>query len=198
MDYILKSIPTTYNGIRFRSRLEARWAYFFDLIGWKWEYEPYDLNGWLPDFVIHGNEDILVEVKPIDDIDEFPKSDFKKIMSAIGKDSDKEILLLGNNIDMNGGRDYAFDTCPQIGWLFHEFIVRARNQDEHKWDCEPCCFIHDGKHFGIFGVIGSWHDRIWDGHGHDTLRCMQENDNKKSKIERLWKKAKNKVQWKPN
>lgn len=33
-------IPTMYKGIQFRSRLEARWAVFFDTLGIEWEYEP--------------------------------------------------------------------------------------------------------------------------------------------------------------
>ena len=54
----LKPIPTVYKGYRFRSRLEARWAVFFDACGAKWEYEPegFDLgNGiyYLPDFVVY-------------------------------------------------------------------------------------------------------------------------------------------------
>jgi hypothetical protein len=36
----IKSIETTYNNHRFRSRLEARWAYAFDLAGIRWQYEP--------------------------------------------------------------------------------------------------------------------------------------------------------------
>jgi len=50
MKYNIKAHPTTYNGTQFRSRLEARWAAYFDLAGWDWEYEPVDLNGWSPDF----------------------------------------------------------------------------------------------------------------------------------------------------
>jgi hypothetical protein len=51
----IKPIETHYKGYRFRSRLEARWAVFFDALGLRWEYEPegYDLGsvGWyLPDF----------------------------------------------------------------------------------------------------------------------------------------------------
>jgi hypothetical protein len=54
----LKPIETHYKGYRFRSRLEARWAVFFDACGVKWEYEPegYVLpNGqyYLPDFLLH-------------------------------------------------------------------------------------------------------------------------------------------------
>lgn len=51
----LKAIETHYQGCLFRSRLEARWAVFFDALDIPWEYEKegYDLGeaGWyLPDF----------------------------------------------------------------------------------------------------------------------------------------------------
>lgn len=54
----IKPIETVYKGYRFRSRLEARWAVFFDTIGAKWEYEPegYKLKDgtyYLPDFLLH-------------------------------------------------------------------------------------------------------------------------------------------------
>lgn len=57
---MIKAIETKYKGYRFRSRLEARWAVFFDEMGLDWAYEPqgFDLGelGWyLPDFVIAGN-----------------------------------------------------------------------------------------------------------------------------------------------
>ena len=58
--------PTAYRGCQFRSRLEASWAAFFDLAGWAWEYEPFDLDGWVPDFALRGQANtVLVEVKPI-------------------------------------------------------------------------------------------------------------------------------------
>ncbi|MFB7440204.1 hypothetical protein ACFC01_17905 [Streptomyces mirabilis] len=37
---MIKAIETRYAGCRFRSRLEARWAVFFDQLGITWEYEP--------------------------------------------------------------------------------------------------------------------------------------------------------------
>ena len=50
----LKAIETRYKGYRFRSRLEARWAVFFDALGVPWEYEKegYRLPSglYLPDF----------------------------------------------------------------------------------------------------------------------------------------------------
>jgi hypothetical protein len=36
---MIKAIETVYKGYRFRSRLEARWAVFFDAMGIKWVYE---------------------------------------------------------------------------------------------------------------------------------------------------------------
>ena len=72
-DHSLKPIPTEYKGHLFRSRLEARWAVFFDACGVEWEYEPegFDLGDgihYLPDFLLHGvvgraEGDLYVEVK---------------------------------------------------------------------------------------------------------------------------------------
>lgn len=64
----IKPIETEYSGYRFRSRLEARWAIFFDTMGIEWEYEKegYDLgNGtrYLPDFWL-ATYDAWLEVKP--------------------------------------------------------------------------------------------------------------------------------------
>jgi hypothetical protein len=63
-EYTIAAIPTRYAGVQFRSRLEARWAAFFDLLGWRWDYEPMDMKGWTPDFLLHLHEPVLVEVKP--------------------------------------------------------------------------------------------------------------------------------------
>jgi len=66
---IIKAIDTKYKGYNFRSRLEARWAIFFDSLGIKWEYEKegYNLgNGiyYLPDFWLP-QLDCFIEIKPI-------------------------------------------------------------------------------------------------------------------------------------
>lgn len=67
----IKAIQTEYKGHKFRSRLEARWAIFFDIIGLVWEYEPdgYDLDGvwYLPDFRVYSKNTEAVsfyEIKP--------------------------------------------------------------------------------------------------------------------------------------
>lgn len=66
-----KAIETVYNGYRFRSRLEARWAVFFDTLGVRYEYEKegYELHvgakriHYLPDFWLPGLG-CFVEIKP--------------------------------------------------------------------------------------------------------------------------------------
>lgn len=67
---MIKPIETVYKGYRFRSRLEARWAVFFDALGIEWEYEKegYDLGeaGWyLPDFWLPRYH-LYCEIKPVE------------------------------------------------------------------------------------------------------------------------------------
>lgn len=64
----VQAIETEYKGYRFRSRLEARWAVFFDALGIPWEYEKegYDLGEagyYLPDFWLP-EQGIWIEIKP--------------------------------------------------------------------------------------------------------------------------------------
>jgi hypothetical protein len=52
----IAAIQTRYAGCHFRSRLEARWAVFFDDMGIPWQYEPQGFNidgrNYLPDFLL--------------------------------------------------------------------------------------------------------------------------------------------------
>ncbi len=43
-------MPATYNGLEFKSHLEAQWAAFFDLAKWSWRTNPVPVDGWRPDF----------------------------------------------------------------------------------------------------------------------------------------------------
>jgi len=64
---IIKAIETAYKGYRFRSRLEARWAVFFDEMGIDWIYEPEGYTDgdvcYLPDFYL-SQVDMYAEAKP--------------------------------------------------------------------------------------------------------------------------------------
>lgn len=63
----IKAIETVYKGYKFRSRLEARWAVFFDALGIEYQYEPegFEFNGirYLPDFFLP-KTNIFIEIKP--------------------------------------------------------------------------------------------------------------------------------------
>lgn len=56
MSDLIRAIPTRYNQLDFRSRTEARWAVFFDLIGIRYQYEPEKvhtgLSRYIPDFIL--------------------------------------------------------------------------------------------------------------------------------------------------
>jgi len=62
----IKSLPSIYRQVQFRSRLEARWAAYFDLIGMEWQYEPegfhLDCGNYCPDF--YCPKGFYIEIKP--------------------------------------------------------------------------------------------------------------------------------------
>lgn len=62
----IKAIETRYKNYHFRSRTEARWAVFFDVLQMNWQYEAegYQLPSglYLPDFYLPRNE-IFIEIK---------------------------------------------------------------------------------------------------------------------------------------
>lgn len=84
----IKAIETEYNGYKFRSRLEARWAVFFDAAGIDYKYEPEgfqlpqvysDAKGYLPDFYLP-EFGVYAEIKGSD---EELQKDAGKICDAI-------------------------------------------------------------------------------------------------------------------
>ncbi|MBY0490609.1 MAG: hypothetical protein K2R93_12275 [Gemmatimonadaceae bacterium] len=102
--YTIKAHPTTYAGVRFRSRLEARWAAFFDLAQWKWQYEPIDLAGWSPDFLVQipcghsecpPTHDLYVEVKPYTSLEEFRDHVAASMMTGLAVIYDPAPALFG-------------------------------------------------------------------------------------------------------
>lgn len=92
----LTPIPTTYRGIKFRSKLEARWAVFLDhcKIVSAWKYEPTIINGpgfsYTPDFLIAIQSfSWFLEVKPIQAYDGYVDK-LSKISNSLG-----EVVWLG-------------------------------------------------------------------------------------------------------
>ncbi len=189
----MKAIPTVYKGAQMRSRLEARWAAFFDILGWDWEYEPFDCDGWIPDFAIKGCQTTLVEVKPIG---AFCDETAAKILKACPKRENGivkfELLLVGftpliRKLSSSWGDN-------SLGWL-HE-------DDEMGWnmgwaDALLGQWSADEKTPATFGFchsVGNHTDRISGvniGNGDGDIKTLAPT------IEQLWNEAGSKVQWKP-
>ncbi|MCD6539286.1 MAG: hypothetical protein J7K37_01075 [Candidatus Omnitrophica bacterium] len=187
----VKGIITYWRYRKYRSRLEARWACMFDLLGWKYEYEPYDLNGWIPDFILVGDTEILVDVKPYTTLKEFEECELDKIMKAIkGTEKyGKEILLLGCTIFEKAE---CWASAPALGWL-GEF---GRTFGEgvrfgYSYSFGYAVFNHN-KYWGFFHDSMWYKDRItglYDGDNHIIIPTYEE-------VLELWNKAGNQTQWK--
>lgn len=151
-----KAIQTEYNGFLFRSRLEARWAVFFDACGVNYEYEPegYRLNNgllYLPDFLLHDVDgrdggDLFVEVKG-----HMTETDAQKIncfvnmgfpdTDTFGK-SETATLVVGTIPD----GDDIDDIIRDIG-------DRAYSSDNITWPYEFNFETIDGDHFAAYPGI---------------------------------------------
>ena len=133
MNYGVKAIETRYAGTVFRSRLEARWAAFFDVLGWPWTYEPFDLDGWSPDFLLkpvpvglEPRRPVLVEVKPID---RFCAETANRMSNALDKSGNElEPLLVGLSPHFTDPDD---EDQAAVGWLgeYLDDVERRWNPD---------------------------------------------------------------------
>lgn len=115
IDYAIAAIPTLYNGRRYRSRLEAKWAAFFDRLEWQPEYEPYDLGGWSPDFLVIRQSvttPILIEVKPIREPDH--ETQEKMASACCERQWNGHALLVGTSPCLVERNDLPF---VHIGWM---------------------------------------------------------------------------------
>lgn len=97
---MIKAIETKYKGYNFRSRLEARWAVFFDTAHIPYEYEPegFDLEKagkYLPDFYLP-TIDSWFEVKPTTPT----KAEIDKA-KALRNDTNKPVILSTEGFDEN-------------------------------------------------------------------------------------------------
>lgn len=183
--YDIKAHPTVYGSRQFRSRLEAKWAAFFDLCGWQFEYEPFDLPGWSPDFSLGGK--LLVEVKPVYEMD----IDVCRKMANAARAAkwDGELMLVGVApvFEMKFGPYEG----PSIGWLAERATAEEIGKDHDEWwfgSASACIspngmpdFTHDemnytGRMFGVHYKGNHWPDNS------DWLKAT-------------WDRAANRVQW---
>lgn len=117
----IKPIETVYKGYRFRSRLEARWAVFFDTLGVKWDYEKegFEFNNgemYLPDFWLP-DEGLWVEVKGV-----FPDDAYMCKLSHFRDAIGQGVLLVVGLPGENMAHLWAYDTNDSGAGTYEEYV----------------------------------------------------------------------------
>ncbi len=147
MSPTVQALPTTYEGVQFRSRIEARWAVFFDHLGVRWDYEPEGFalpsGNYLPDFWLP-DQDCYFEVKGTPPIEhesqlarELNEATGKRVMIAYGRmPRRREIDSCGPDFpgkwfdtielyDRGWDNHYAWCICERCGTAGIEFDARS-------------------------------------------------------------------------
>lgn len=186
--YEIKAIPTLFQGVMMRSRLEARWAAFFTECGFPWTYEPIDFDEWSPDFSLNfQHKKIYVEVKPM--INRELVDELVKVATPVIDTTGARALLVGDSIRYESfdsaiigiglGAGTWFDeeddkitlrpdeiVVGACGALYCEVGMSPQNADYTCW----CCDKYDGNPAFDHESVG---------------------------IQKRWAAACNKTQWKP-
>lgn len=144
----IKPIETVYNGYRFRSRAEARWAVFFDAVGIDYVYEPEgvilsDGTRYLPDFYLP-KSDTWFEVKGV-----LTKTDLHKVEQLVA-DTGKAAVIGYSDLsfqasenwrdffELTGKASSVLCKCHKCNQLWFMGI-------DGLWNC-LCCGEYDGDH----------------------------------------------------
>ena len=182
--YDIKAHPTVYGARQFRSRLEAKWASFFDLCGWQFEYEPFDLEGWSPDFLLGGN--VLVEVKPITQPDDDTINKMRDGARACGWNG--ELLLLG--VSPLFDKPSVLAGCS-MGWLGEYWEASTEPGSVRTWcfALAPACLASGGQP-DFMHADGAYSGRM-SGERYKTCDFPHGS----SWLKATWDRAANRVQW---
>lgn len=185
---MLKAIETQYKGYRFRSRLEARWAVFFDALGIEWEYEKegFDLGdaGWyLPDFWLPDAQ-TWVEVKGIE-----PTDDELAKAEALCVASQSPVLIHSGlpNPEFRGGTLFS----PKEEWVYlagrigkndwrHSIVSHLDSGSDdgdipNHWNPQRCAIGNRHHYTGPFFIScdhGCYHGEGQHGVGAVQTGCM--------------------------
>lgn len=196
LSYSILAKPTVYAGVNFRSRLEAKWAAFFDAVGWTWEYEPAtEFRGWMPDFRLLGaKRDTFCEVKPIESADEdLWVATATKIMASGILEAHREPLILG-----------AWPFGDQLGRILQVWdgvspTIKTRDSVLADWlPAHFGCWEDGNGRLGFCaGESGDYTDRIYGGHdgGRYGALCHGRIE---PMVRAAWAAAGNATQWRPS
>jgi hypothetical protein len=191
-----EGIPTEHAHTNFRSRLEARWACLFDAIGWAWEYEPFDCEGYIPDFAILGDRPFLVEVKPAltygeltEHIDKVKRADREALIvgaSPLLKDHWGDAVLAGCLLQLREYEDVVEEWDGLNPPRDKVALVRDFYDGPAEWfRCHVCHQVN------VFHVDGSWDGYPCDHYeGNAHLGQISYDE-----IARFWAAARNATQW---
>ena len=178
-------IKTEYKGHIFRSTLEAQWAAFFDFLKWPWTYEPFELAGYIPDFVLpfqNGNVPLLVEVKP-----EFGLEQLYQYTDKISQSGWK-----GNALVVGCLLFHDDDKNKTLG-IINETFPGA--PEEPSGDFGPAAFgICEGDNgYGLAHPWQSFHCRVC-GH-YDGHQPIAFNEMESARLDGYWAEAHNLTRW---
>jgi len=126
----IEAKPTIYNGVKYKSRLEARWAVFFDSTSLvpNWRYEPKTFHlkdkGWdyTPDFVFtFGGFFMHLEVKPV-----VPTAEYIKVLDQFSDIMPLPLMLgVGDFYKGLGKKSKRFGQCPAV-YLMKDTTTQSR------------------------------------------------------------------------
>ena len=158
------AIQTEYNGYLFRSRLEARWAVFFDAMGIEYEYEPEgivlsDGTQYLPDFYlpdfrcyfevkrksIKGTEEEKVVMAKISN---GSRTDSWAGIICFGDPMDDDMYIFCQETDDGGGGEYEDQVTIGFHPETHEPFLFAYNDRR-----ERCFFNHFGEDMDFIPML---------------------------------------------
>lgn len=184
MKYDIEAKPTFYKGIQFRSRLEAKWAAFFDYFGWEWQYEPFDLNGWSPDFLLklpYGTltniDNVLVEVKPSALINIELQA---RMYNALGELPYTLLILSESAIEYIGGTMPMFTGLMPLT-LYRSFTFTYKDKKYNEFSATMICGrVNESGYSIIPSDNPEWGEKHW--------YFVDEKQ-----IEAVWNKASNQV-----
>lgn len=163
----MQALQTRHNQHLFRSRLEARWAVFFEALSIPYLYEPegFDLEEagrYLPDFFLPGipsrnwpvdQKGIWVEIKPY-----FPDKEYLKKLEALVEHTHHKLLLLCGGVSAVREQGLGFS---EFWWDGDEEAGFVEWDDGMAWHkCYSCgqVKLDWGDQYEICGICGGHSD----------------------------------------
>lgn len=198
----MSGIPTKIDGTTYRSRVEARWAVMLEhLFPGRVEYEPFDADGYIPDFVVLGDRPMLLEVKAHLTLGELA-GHIDRIDQALDGHWDHDVMLVGGTPFLADIHDTVAGLMRDNGRPYNPWDTRGTGRLDvpdtyrHPTDWAPAVWMTCRlcRSTGWHHETASWHCRPC-GHG-DGDRHIGPVDRRL--VAGLWADARETTRWAPN